>query len=75
MKSEAPIPDTCKSCSHRFNDSGEGQLCRKLDKQIPLSNGKILEWPGWEVREAFVKCKGELASPEIFGRLRYHLFM
>ena len=68
-------PDSCKNCSHRYKDISEGHNCRRLYKKIHLEGGGVLEWPGWDVREAIEECKGNLAKFSVFSRIRFHLSM
>jgi len=69
------VPEACKGCAHRYNDYSEGQNCRKIDRKIVLSGGRILEWPGFAVEEAFKECGGDHASPSIFSRFRYYTWL
>lgn len=65
------VPTACKSCRFRYNDWEEGQNCTKVDRKVRLADGRILEWPGYEVGEAYKECKGELASHSFWARLMY----
>jgi len=65
------IPEVCKSCVHRFRDELEGHACTKVEKSIELSDGSVLTWPGYAVKNAIDDCRGALAKPSVLGRLRY----
>jgi hypothetical protein len=66
-------PEKCKSCVHRYNDMSEGHNCRAIDRKITLSSGRVLNWPGYAVEEAFTECGGEKHMPRTFGALAYRI--
>lgn len=69
----AGVPEACKSCSHRFNDDLEGQLCNKVPQKVQLPSGRVIDWHGAPVTVAFADCGGTLRRANRLGRLWFWL--